>query len=450
MTGGGIRRPQTNLAPTFAGAQQDVRYALCNWETKPQNIKSSAKTAKSRGKDLVGLVVIATVAAMRAPSLVAIVSLFLSRSDAFRAPLGSQKAHARIGRPVMDAEDEDFRLPREKFAITGSTVPSPVKWIATVIAQAEIVGVEQPNRVPNTFPAPKPKFPRFNWDVLPKPTSTPTKEPRLPNNARREVDRDCVHPLLKLGDGETTIEPLLTSLLALPQPALLAVVGPVLVACVPLLAVFVAARKSTYAREVAASAAEHFAAFDAAWCAYREEQRRIVNALLDSRATGTRDPLLPDRTETFTVCVTMATGQEGAAVVKALSAATDTFPNIVVRALVRNPDSAKARALAALPNVVVVTADSLEADSLASAMEGADAAYLCTTLNHAGAGTWSMGWDGGKYEVDQGVAFADACERTPTLKQIVYGTAPVRKWPEAYRVEPPIHYVSHAAAQTLN
>merc|ERR1719230_1112543 len=53
-----------------------------------------------------------------------------------------------------------------------------------------------------------------------------------------------------------------------------------------------------------------------------------------------------------------------------------------------------------------------------------------------------MGWDGGKYEVDQGVAFAAAVERTPSLQQVVYGTAPARKWPEAYRVEPPIHYAA--------
>ena len=53
-----------------------------------------------------------------------------------------------------------------------------------------------------------------------------------------------------------------------------------------------------------------------------------------------------------------------------------------------------------------------------------------------------MGWDGGKYEVDQGVAFAKAAQRIETLKQVVYGTAPARKWPEEYRVEPPIHYAA--------
>merc|ERR1719399_2296240 len=53
-----------------------------------------------------------------------------------------------------------------------------------------------------------------------------------------------------------------------------------------------------------------------------------------------------------------------------------------------------------------------------------------------------MEWDGGKYEVEQGVAFAEAARKVPTLKQVVYGTAPCRKWPEAYRVEPPIHYAA--------
>ena len=44
-----------------------------------------------------------------------------------------------------------------------------------------------------------------------------------------------------------------------------------------------------------------------------------------------------------------------------LSAATDAFPNLVVRALVRNPQSEKARALAALPRVELVRATIREA-----------------------------------------------------------------------------------------
>ena len=53
-----------------------------------------------------------------------------------------------------------------------------------------------------------------------------------------------------------------------------------------------------------------------------------------------------------------------------------------------------------------------------------------------------MAWDGGAYELEQGEAFVKAAKDVSTLKQIVYGTAPLRKWPEAYRVEPPIHYAA--------
>mmetsp|Transcript_8799 Transcript_8799/g.22983 ORF Transcript_8799/g.22983 Transcript_8799/m.22983 type:complete len:138 (+) Transcript_8799:773-1186(+) len=135
----------------------------------------------------------------------------------------------------------------------------------------------------------------------------------------------------------------------------------------------------------------------------------------------------------------MATGQEGRAVVKALSRAVDTFPNLRVRALVRNPSTQKARELGELPRVELVCADSVDVPSLTEALAGADAAYLCTTLNHGAAGVWSMAWDGGAYEIEQGVAFAAAAQ-AGRVQQVVYGTAPARKWPEAYCVEPPIHY----------
>ena len=36
--------------------------------------------------------------------------------------------------------------------------------------------------------------------------------------------------------------------------------------------------------------------------------------------------------------------------------------------------------------------------------------YLCTTLNKASAGMWAMDWTGGAYEMDQGRAFAAACD----------------------------------------
>ena len=131
------------------------------------------------------------------------------------------------------------------------------------------------------------------------------------------------------------------------------------------------------------------------------------------------------------------------------SAAVDAFPNLSVRALVRNPTSEQARELGALPRVELLRADSVDVASLTEALRGVDAAYLCTTLNHAGAGVWSMNWDGGKSEIDQGVAFAAAAAATPSLKQVVYGTAPVRKWPEAYRVEPPIHYAVRSSLPNL-
>ena len=279
-------------------------------------------------------------------------------SSGFHAPLGAAAwDHARSARPSMAGKTEVF---------------NPVKIIATVIAQAEIVGVQAP----------------FSPDVAPLAPSIS----RLPNDARREVDRDCVHPLLKLGNGDT-IEPALTA--ALKSPLLLALAAPFAAVLAPCVPAVVAARKVSWAAEVQASAAEHRAAFDASWQSYRHRQSELVDELL--AAAGIRDPLLPPSEAPFTVCVTMATGQEGTAVVKALShlgsgAVPTTLPNLIVRALVRNPESAKAKELAKLPRVEVVQADSVDESSLAAALDGADAAYLCTTLNNANAGRWSMGW----------------------------------------------------------
>ena len=65
----------------------------------------------------------------------------------------------------------------------------------------------------------------------------------------------------------------------------------------------------------------------------------------------------------------------------------------------RDPSSAKARALAALsPRVRLVRCDSTDAAALEAALGGAHAAYLCTTLNRAPAGRWQMAWDGGRCE----------------------------------------------------
>merc|ERR1719399_2034727 len=66
------------------------------------------------------------------------------------------------------------RRPKQKFP---AKFENPVKVIATVIAQADIVGYEPPKRVPDAFVAPS--------DVA-------APDARLPNGARREVDRECV------------------------------------------------------------------------------------------------------------------------------------------------------------------------------------------------------------------------------------------------------------------
>ena len=57
-----------------------------------------------------------------------------------------------------------------------------------------------------------------------------------------------------------------------------------------------------------------------------------------------------------------------------------------MRACVRDPSSQKAEALGALPGVELVRCDSVDEAALAEALEGASAAYLCTTLNAAEAG----------------------------------------------------------------
>lgn len=76
------------------------------------------------------------------------------------------------------------------------------------------------------------------------------------------------------------------------------------------------------------------------------------------------------------IAVCGATGKQGGAVVDALLArGRDAF---VVRALVRRPDSAKAKALAARAGVEVVAADFDNADSTRAAMRGAHGAFVVT------------------------------------------------------------------------
>jgi len=267
--------------------------------------------------------------------------------------------------------------------------------------------------------------------------------------APREVDRELLHPLFGLGlVDEVSVRTLLrrargeegpAAAAAWALPALAA--GLLAALALPVLPLLAAARAEDRRRVCADSRARHRVAFEATVAAYRRGQRSLVEALLAARAPGAqRDPLLPAAGAGRVIAVTMATGQEGSAVVRELALGA-AHAGAVVRALVRDPGSEKARALAALsPCVELVACDSTDVASLRRALQGANAAYLCTTLNRASAGRWAMDWDGGRYELQQGAAFAEAARGLPGLAQVVYGTAPLRKWPEAFEVEPPIHY----------
>ena len=227
------------------------------------------------------------------------VLLALASADGLvRAPLPALRL-GRLGRPTMfqDGQDRDGGDLGKKPI--GSKLPNPFEVIITVVAQADIVGVQMPWRAPNAMPSPVRGF---------EPKEHEPEILRLPNHARREVDRTNVHPLLKLGDGDAA-EPLLSSLLSLPTPLLLSLLAPLLLAVSPLLVWLVAARKAAWADEVAVSKAEHQSSFDETWRAYREEQAELVERLLQARAAGVRDPLLPTRDAPYTIAVTMATGQ---------------------------------------------------------------------------------------------------------------------------------------------
>ena len=334
-----------------------------------------------------------------------------------------------IQKALLLAGRKPSPLMRQRKETPAFELKNPITVIATVIAQADIVGYQPPRRVDE-------KALRRAAEEM----ATPL--PPLPNRASREVDRRNLHPSLKVLGDDSPYASLLNKLLELPTPMAASLALPCVMLALPVLVPFIASRKAQWEAECAASAAEHKPAFEANWQAYLKQQRSLVSKLLEARASGARDAALPaDASLGRTIAVTMATGQEGQAVVKALSAAPE-HAGTTIRALVRDPSSAKAQELAALPRVEVVRADSVDADSLRAAMEGIEAVYLCTTLNNAAGGTWAMAWDGGAYELEQGEAFVKAAKDVSTLKQIVYGTAPLRKWPEAYRVEPPIHYAA--------
>lgn len=105
------------------------------------------------------------------------------------------------------------------------------------------------------------------------------------------------------------------------------------------------------------------------------------------------------------VLVTGATGQQGGAAVNALLEHGHR-----VRGLTRNPDSEKARALAAR-GVEVVTGDFERIDSLVAAATGVDAVYGMTTMFEAGV----------EAETSQGKALVDAVKQAG-VQHLVFGS----------------------------
>ena len=252
-----------------------------------------------------------------------------------------------------------------------------------------------------------------------------------------EVDRYNLHPLYKWGFHEN-----------LPIPAMAAsalFLSPILLPALPLI---IAWRKLQYDQEVARSKAQHRNAFVATTIAYRCSQKQLMDQLIEAqqKEEQTQTNQQPLSSYYTSIGVTMATGQEGQGVVRSLVEAPQ-FQNTEIVALVRNPSSESAQALARLsPRVRLVQCDSTSPTQLQHALSHVQAVYLCTTLNQGHAGHWSMSYQGGgQYQIQQGQALAAAFTSgagLPHLKQVVYGTAPLRKWPANFKVEPPIHYAA--------
>lgn len=177
--------------------------------------------------------------------------------------------------------------------------------------------------------------------------------------------------------------------------------------------------KLRWVEEVAASQGLHQAAFDADIASYRQRLQALEEQRCAERVPGDpSDVLLPVGVHSI-VAVTRATGQEGTAVVRDL-ATSHRLAGVVVCPLVRNPASAKACALAALPpQVGQYVCDSTIAAPLCCAIAGMHAVHPCTTLNSAHALSWGMPWDGG--------AFAEAAQGLADPQHVVYGTARVWK-----------------------
>ena len=251
------------------------------------------------------------------------------------------------------------------------------------------------------------------------------------NHSILEVNRHNLHPIFKLGWIPLEIDiPL--SVMA----AMAVMVSPILI---PLLPFVIQQRKKRWEKLVETSKKEHQAAFEETTLAYRQSQRALVDKLLQQQQSSKQDMNLPR-----VIAVTMATGQEGQGVVRAL-AESSKFRHSTILALTRNPNSSAAQALARLsPNIQLVACDSTDVESLRAALQPAEAVFLATTLNRASAGHWEMNWNGGQYQILQGQVFAEACSGLANLKQVVYGTAPLQKWPDGFvsQVEPPIHYAA--------
>lgn len=114
---------------------------------------------------------------------------------------------------------------------------------------------------------------------------------------------------------------------------------------------------------------------------------------------------MPDP-DTLPFAVIGATGQQGGAVVDALLA--DGHP---LRALVRDPGSAKSRALAHR-GVTLVHADQEDPDSMVAALAGVAALFMMTTF---------AGPHGTEGEIEHGRAIADAAVRA-RVPRVVYSS----------------------------
>jgi len=116
------------------------------------------------------------------------------------------------------------------------------------------------------------------------------------------------------------------------------------------------------------------------------------------------------------IAVVGATGAQGGGLVRAICA--DTEGGFAARALTRNPDSAKAKALAAL-RAEVVEADLDDPPSLEAAFAGAHAAFCVTNY-------WEHGSP--EREIAQATAMADAA-KTAGVQHAIWSTLEdTRRW----------------------